>query len=206
MQNDNVEVLLFIPIFYIYRFAGKTIKDDFPEGKSIKLFLTELFSGKLPDISSAKKFIFDVKTKFKDYLNISYVDTFVIERDKTNVYCLFFFTHNKLGYQKMIEAKWKVDKNRGKGFTGFDNPSFFEEFEALNLVDKIQQFVNLTEGKTNEELKDYGYELGFLPRDVNKCLNILLKENRIEIVSLDDKKASGFYLTDKSRKVLVKKK
>ncbi|HKI76909.1 MAG TPA: three-Cys-motif partner protein TcmP [Ignavibacteriaceae bacterium] len=204
LSNDNVEVLLFIPIFYMYRFAVKTIRDDFPEGKAIKYFLNELFSGEIPDISSAKKLINNIKIKFKRYMEIPYVQTFVIERDKTNVYCLFFFTHNKLGYQKMVEAKWRIDKNSGRGFKGITDPSFFEEYEAANLVDKILKFIDLSDGKTNEELKDFGYDLEFLPRDVNKCLNKLFKENKITRISLDGKDVNGFYLEDKSRTILVK--
>ena len=67
----------------------------------------------------------------KDWLGLSklgnniFVDSFVIKRELNQFYCLFFFTSNTLGYLKMLEAKWKIDKEDGRGWQGLQTNDLF---------------------------------------------------------------------------------
>ena len=203
--SKSVEILLFLPISFMHRFSEKALNDeDYTEGKALELFLRDLFMNKPPQITSVHKYIFDLKCQFQNFLGSKYVDSFSIQRDKSNVFSLFFFTHSKLGFQKMIEAKWSVDNERGKGFRLSNDLPLFSEVEIDDYETKLKNFIFESDGKTNEEIRDYGYENSFLPKHSNHILKKL--ENEIEIVSIDGKDIKGTYLTNKSRQVLIKRK
>ena len=203
--NKGVEIILFLPISFMYRFSEKALYDDnYPEGKALESFLRELFSNDIPDITNPHQFIMDLKNRFKTYMTSKYVDSFSIQRDRTNLYSLFFFIHSKTGFHKMVEAKWRVDKESGKGFRLSKNLSLFSEVELDDYETKLKHYIFDSNGKTNEEIHDFGYEYGFLP----KHSGIVLKKisNEIELTSLDGKEVKGYYLSDSNRKILVKKK
>jgi three-Cys-motif partner protein len=205
-KTSKVEIILFLPISFMYRFSEKALFDDFPAGKSLEMFLSELFQKNVPNTSNAMEFILDIREKFKDYLGSRYVATITIQRDRANIFCLYFFSHSKIGFQKMIEAKWVVDKERGKGFKLIQNLSLFKEIEVDDYLSKVKEFIFNSNGKTNHEMLDFGYENEFLPKHTNEVLNILLSKELIIRLDLDRKNVKGFYLTNKDRNVLIKKK
>ena len=82
-------------------------------------------------------------------------------RDASNVYCLFFFTRNIKGYEKIIEMKWKIDKDHGKGFKLEKTQSFFSEIELSGYKLKVQAFIESSRFRTNDELFSFGLENGF---------------------------------------------
>lgn len=76
VKNGKTEVLLFLPISFMYRFADKALSDDsFVGGKPLEKFLSELFEGIIPDTNNQVRFIEEIKNQFKKYLGINYVDT-----------------------------------------------------------------------------------------------------------------------------------
>ncbi|MFZ1290259.1 MAG: three-Cys-motif partner protein TcmP [Melioribacteraceae bacterium] len=173
--NKKTELLLFLPISHMYRFCKKSLsKEDFPGGVPLEKFLLPLieFNTNLSIVKSVYDFIFQLKESFKGYLseyNI-FVETFTIERDSQNVYSLFFFTHHIRGFEKMLESKWKMDKQQGRGFRfNSDEDTFFSEVEMSDYVHKLKEFVS-SNIKTNADLYLFGLENGFLPRDTNKVL------------------------------------
>ncbi len=92
LSNGKTEIILFLPISFMYRFADKALIDEtFYGGKPLEEFLSSLFRGKMPDTKNQIKFIEEVRDEFKKYLGIKYVDTFTIERGNKNFFCLFFF-------------------------------------------------------------------------------------------------------------------
>lgn len=203
---ELVEIILFLPISFMYRFCNKSITEDFPPGKPLENFIRELYNDQYPDLTSIPAFITDLREKFKRLLKTNYVATFYIERDKTNIYCLFFFTHNKKGYQKMIDAKWSIDQQDGQGYKLFENLSLFTKSELQSYPQMLLEFISSSNGKTNAEIVDYGYELEFKPSASTEVLQKLRNENNIEILSLDGKAVRGFYLSDLKRKILIRKK
>ena len=197
LYGGNTEVLLWLPISFMYRFADSVLRSDFKGSEPLRGFLNALFGATKPNFRSVYDFIEKLKGRFRAYLRDMgiFVDTFTLERDASNVYSLFFFTPNVLGFQKMLETKWSLDKGRGKGYMIDKSPSFFSEIELSGYPQKLLAFINSTEYRTNAELFRFGLENGFLPRHSNEILREWKNNNpNFEVVSLDQKPVRGFYI------------
>ncbi len=204
LSNKKTELILFLPISFMYRFAEKVITDIFKGGEALEKFLVELFEGRIPDTTDVIKFILSIKQRFKEFLNMRYIDTFTLRPDKSNVFCIFFFTYSKKGFEKMIHTKWTIDKEHGKGFVENSPYGLFDEIALSGYDQKLENFITTSNGKTNFEITDFGYENGFLPTHSNDILKALFESKSIELISLDGKKAKSFYLANKNRKILIK--
>lgn len=197
LKVGNTELLLFLPASFMYRFAAKSLQTDFPGSKPLRDFLIELFENDIPRFSSVHDFIGKIKQKFKDYLGHEgiFIDTFTLERDRSNTFCLFFFTSHIRGFEKMIEAKWNLDTKGGKGFTLDRSELFFTESELSGYPNKLLDFIKQADRRTNEELYRFGLENGFLPKHTRPILQKWKKElDGFELFSLDGKPARSFYL------------
>lgn len=210
LANGKTEIILFLPISFMYRFADKALIDEtFYGGKPLEEFLGKLFIGKIPDTRNQIKFIEEVKVEFKKFLDIKYVDTFTIERGNKNFFCLFFFTNNKTGYYKMLDAKWDLDEESGRGFKAdsSNQSSMFDEITSVDYPSIIKDFIRAKVNVTNQQLFDFGLENGFLPKHTKKVLDELKKNNLLEISALDSELARGFYIDDNHvRKIQIKLK
>lgn len=204
LQCGNTEVLLFLPIAHMYRFAETSLRTPFPGSEPLRDFLTELFGNTRPTFRSVYDFITQLKQGFRAYTNLRsvFVDTFTIERDATNVYCLFFFTSHIRGYEKMLEAKWKVDASRGKGYKLNKSLSFFSEIELSGYTEKLFQYIRNCPYRTNREIYRFGLENGFLPKHTNKILRTWKKRKDFKVFSLDDKPVKGFYIAYESERAV----
>ncbi|MBI5943164.1 MAG: three-Cys-motif partner protein TcmP [Chloroflexi bacterium] len=194
LENGKTEVFLWLPIAHMYRFADSALRSDFPGSEPLKLFLNELFGKSIPSFQSAYDFIEQLKGRFRASLKDLriFVDTFTIERDASNIYCLFFFTGNIRGYEKVLEAKWSVDPSHGKGHTIEKTLSLFDETELSGYHDKLWSFLESTEYRTNTELHLFGLENGFLPKHTNAVLK--KNKSKFEVVGLDNKPVRGYYI------------
>ena len=206
IENKKSEVLLFLPIYFMSRFVEKSRDEEFKGGRAIRNFIANLF-GNIDDLEKVKgqrDFIFKIQEQFKTYLNLKYVDTFKIERENKNLFCIFFFTNNKKGFEKMIQTKWSLDKKQGSEFKiGVElTLNLFHEIEISNYDKKVIEFVKLKRQVSNLELTDFGYENNFLPTHTKKILDGI-KEQLI-ITSNDGKLARSYYLGDEKRNVTIK--
>jgi three-Cys-motif partner protein len=206
LMNGQTELLLFLPIYFMYRFANKAVTEGFEGGESLERFFQELFENNIPNTKNVYTFIFDIKKRFQDYLQMKYVDTFFIERDANSVFCLFFFTNNKVGYKKMVHTKWNIDKEHGRGFKIEDTGNLFSESESTGFQENLTNFIIAGAGKTNTEINEYSYENGFLPSHAAEIIKKLKKEGSIDIIALDSMEIKGLYLDNENRKVLFKRK
>jgi three-Cys-motif partner protein len=211
LQNRRTEIILFLPIYHMYRFANKALDegDKFPGGKPLEKFLTVLFNGSRPKTGSSSEFIDSLSDQFKSFLNIDYTDTFTIERDKGNFFCLFFFTPNKVGYRKMLEAKWNFDEENGKGFSIENNSGqtgLFNVVETNNYFSKVAKLLGARTDITNRKLFDFGLENRHLPKHTTMVLDALKREGKLDVMSLDDKQVRGFYIDNEERLVSIKLK
>lgn len=207
LANKKTEIILFLPISFMYRFADKALVDNtFKGGKPLEEFLTNLFGGKTPDTKNQIKFIEEVKNEFKKFLEIKYVDTFTIERGSGNFFCLFFFTNNKTGYYKMLDSKWDLDEVGGRGFKiGSNQGSMFDEIAAVDYSSMIKDFIKANGKITNQQIFDFGLENGFLPKHTKKVLDQL--KDSIELISMDERPTKGYYIDDNhERKIQIKLK
>lgn len=210
LQNEKTEILLFLPIYLMYRFVNKSVKEeDFPGGRALRKLLNELMDGKLENLVFKSEFHFiDVlKAKLKEYCKCKYSDTFILERSKSHHFCLFFLGNNKKGLLKILEAKWDLNKDNGRGFqiSNKDQATLFgnELIEVSNYPKLLLDYL-LTGVKTNMELFDFGLEQGYLPKHTRDCLEHLGKEHTIEVVATDGNKVKkgAYYIDDKPKKTI----
>ena len=197
LENGKTEVFLWLPIAQMYRFADSALRSSFPGSEPLKLFLNELFGKSIPSFQSPHDFIEKIKGRFRASLkDLSvFVDTFVLERDASNTYCLFFFTRNIRGYEKMLEAKWSMDPSRGKGHSLEKTISLFDETELSGYHQKLLAFIDSADYRTNAELHLFGLENGFLPKHTKSVLDGLKRnEIKFDVVALDNKPVRGYYI------------
>ena len=196
LEGGNTEVFLWLPIAQMYRFADSVMRSNFPGSEPLRLFLTELFGKVVPSFQSSREFIEQIRSRFSAYLRDLeiFVDTFILERDASNLYCLFFFTRNVRGYEKMLEAKWSIDPDRGKGHSLEKTMSLFDEIELSGYPEKLRAFISSSDYRTNKELYLFGLDNRFLPKHTNNVLRDWKREGAIELVSLDGKIVRGNYI------------
>lgn len=193
LQKGNTEVLLFLPTQFMYRFDNKGTPEalvDFLEE------LTEYERWKQTD--SVWKFIEQLKTSFRNYLgDHCFIDTFTIQKDPSTVFCLFFFSSHIKGFEKMLEAKWEIDAEQGKGwiYTG-NQPSLFESQKTNPLEDQLKEFID-TKGRFNGEIYAFTLKQGFLPKHTNEIFYNWQRMGVIEVFVDGNKKArkGAFYIS-----------
>jgi three-Cys-motif partner protein len=179
MASGCVEVLLWLPTQFMYRFA----KNGTPE--ALYDFISEL----IPDFSDQGfddvwSFIKKIKEGFHSLLGESFfVDTFTIQKDPSTVFCLFFFTSHILGFQKMLEAKWDIDTEQGKGWHYQENQlSFLSQYKTNPLEADLVEFLR-TKPRSNVEIYLFTINRGFLPKHTNEVLRNWQNTQRITIAS-----------------------
>ena len=193
LNAGNSEVLLFLPTQFMYRFDSKGTPIaliDFIEELSI-----EYKNWKITD--SVWKFVEQLKEAFKEYLGSEYfVDNFTIEKDPQTLFCLFFFSSHIKGFEKMLEAKWEIDKEQGKGYSyDGNNPTLFFESRTNPLETKLIKY--LKEGqRKNAEIYEFTLRCGFLPTHTNQILKNLQSTGDIVIVDQNGNNArkGAFYI------------
>jgi three-Cys-motif partner protein len=204
LEPGSTEVLLWLPIPQMYRFAEAVSTGDFSGSDPLRDFLKELFGSSALNFVSDYDFIEQLKGRFRAYLRDlkAFVDTFTLQRDATNTYCLFFFTRNVKGYEKMVGTKWELDKEHGKGFTLEKTLTFFSEIELSEYPQKLWAYIKSEDFRTNEELFLFGLENGFLPKHTKSVLDSWKNSGQnIEVVGLDGKPVRGYYIDNLKRRV-----
>lgn len=209
LANGKTEMLLFIPICFMHRFAAKALKDeDFVEGQHIEKFISELYENELPDIKNQVSFIKGIQKQFKKYLNVEYIDVLFIEKETNQYFALYFFSNSKRGFQKMLEAKWTIDEKDGRAFSVKKSNLKPDLFASIDHEDYSYMLFNKLKEKsvmTNQEIFDFGLENNHLPKHSKKVLDELKRENKIKVVTSEGQSAFGYYLEDNhEKKVFIK--
>jgi hypothetical protein len=181
----------------MYRFAEPSVRTPFPGSAHLERFLIELFGKKVPRFTSVYDFVRQMRERFRAYLSQLdfFVDTFTIERGHGLVYCLFFFTSHIYGFEKMVEAKWRMDEDRGQGHSQHKGTPLFSEIELSGYPQKLSDFICGKDYRTNQELYRFGLENGFLPKHTNEVLNSWKQGWGLEVFALDGKRVRGNYLS-----------
>lgn len=183
MSTDKAEVLLWLPIQFMYRFQS----DGTPA--ALKSFLEEL--GAYDEWSAAPDvwaFVEMLKGKFQEFMKEGgFVDTFTIQKDANTVFCLFFFTSHIKGFEKMLETKWDVDKNYGRGWSYHGPDDLFSPLKSNPLEKKLISF--LDQPRTNGELFRFTLECRFLPKHTYEILDSWQQEGRIKVTKEDGSNA-----------------
>jgi three-Cys-motif partner protein len=192
MLKGSSEVLLWLPTQFMYRFAS----NGTPE--ALKDFITEI----IPNFNEWRpgnvwKFISELKQGFQDFLgNNFFVDTFTIQKDTNTVFCLFFFTSHIKGFEKMLEAKWEIDTEYGKGWDYAGNtPSLFHEHKTNPLETKLKEYLKAKK-RYNGEVYEFTLRQGFLPKHTNEIFYNWQNNGDLEVLTARGEKArkKSFYI------------
>lgn len=195
LAGNKTEVLLFLPTHFMYRFSNKGT----PE--SLKKFIDELIpNDQLSQEGGGIGFIESLKDAFRNKLGDQhFVDSFIISRDTNQFFCLFFFTSHIYGFHKMLEAKWKIDEEDGRGWTQSQEiPSLFDQTEKIagtyTLEKKLKEF--LSESKSNSEVYEFTLRQGHLPPHSNELLKKWQETGLLNVTNSFGEKArkGSFYL------------
>lgn len=192
MSSGNSEVLLWLPTQFMYRFAcnGTPV--------ALKDFIVEI----IPNFKEWKpgnvwSFVDQLKHGFQSFLGDTYfVDNFTIQKDTNTVFCLFFFTSHIKGFEKMLEAKWEIDTEQGKGWNYTGNlPSLFYEYKTNPLELKLSEFLK-EKKRCNGELYEFTLRQGFLPKHTNEILINWQKSGQLDVLTESGEKARkrSFYI------------
>ena len=192
LQHKNAEILLWLPTQHMYRFS----ENGTPE--SLHAFIEELtLYNEWKQTDSVWKFINQIKEGFRDNLGSDfYVDTFTIQKDPQTVFCLFFFTSHIKGYEKMLETKWNIDTEFGKGweFSG-NTPGLFFEHKTNKLEEKLKEYIRVT-SKTNGEIYEFTLNQEYLPKHTYEIFKDWQKNGMISVTCKDGSEArkNSFYI------------
>lgn len=192
LAYKNSEVLLWLPTQHMYRFSNSGTP------LALKDFIEELVPyTNWKESDSVWHFIEQLKVAFQRYIGDDlFVDTFTIQKDVSTVFCLFFFSTHIRGFEKMLETKWTIDTEQGKGweYTG-NHPTLFHDVKTNPLEDKLTEFMK-GNFRTNGEIYAFTLRQGFLPRHTNEILKDWESNDRITITRADNTKPrkSSFYV------------
>jgi len=174
MGNGKTEIILFLPISHMHRFTQKAIQDEETvQYEPLRNFVNSFFpeshkmrQEQLP-VMEYIQFISDA-LKFDDKF---FATSYYIERDVVNYFALFFISSHIFGFQKILEVKWALDEESGRGFKIPQSQGnlFAEQFaeEAKNEnADRLEKILlqNLAEPKTNRQIYEITLKSEFLPK------------------------------------------
>jgi len=193
MANNKSEVLLWLPTQFMYRFETNGTP------LALKDFIEEIVPYKdWKSSDSVWNFINEMKNGFQSALGKKYfVDNFTIQKDKNTVFCLFFFTSHIKGFEKMLEAKWKIDTEQGKGwnYTG-NQPTLFYNHKTNPLEEVL--IISLKDSpKTNGEIYEFTLRNGFLPKHTNEIFYNWQKSGNLDVKLQNGEKVRkrSFYIS-----------
>ncbi|SIT17494.1 three-Cys-motif partner protein TcmP [Belliella pelovolcani] len=183
LDTKRAEVLLFLPTQFMFRFERKGA----PE--ALLTFIEDLVpKGMWPNSHTGIDFIENLKSIFREYLGEDhFVDTFIITREKNQYFCLFFFTSHIYGFDKMLEAKWELDAEEGRGHS-IVQPEALPLFSdpSIKINNKLESFLLefLEEPRTNGEIYKAILHLGFKPKHAVDVLKTLYSSSRISVTPI----------------------
>ena len=196
LDTGKSEVLLFLPTQFMFRFEKK----GSPE--ALLSFINELVpdSKYWPKSHTGIDFIENLKLAFRQFLGSKYfVDTFIITRDTNQYFCLFFFTSHIYGFDKMLETKWELDMEEGRGwaYKSIEAPSLFNSLIG-SRTNKLESFYleYLKSARTNREIYEETLHQGFRPTHGGEVLKSLLERGKIKVTPIAGQKTrkGSFYI------------
>lgn len=192
-STGKTEVLLFMPTHHMYRFKD----NGTPE--CLIHFMDDLeISTKISGVKGLE-FIEIVKDGFQNKLgNNIFVDSFVIKRELNQFFCLFFFTSNMLGYLKMLEAKWKIDKEEGRGWQGIEENNLFTNVSQTPNTNKLNELILkfLAESpRFSGELFEFIIRNRYLPKHGRQILKSIQEKLSVKYENGNTAIKGAFYIT-----------
>jgi hypothetical protein len=154
------------------RFTTVAVASDLKPYEPLKEFVYSFFQGNHPikrHTVGALEYVEFVKDalRFDQYFSTSYY----IERDESNYYALFFVSPHIYGFETILNVKWQLDEESGRGFRQPEiQPSFFDQedrdLQKLGDYEKLENILQeaLIQPKTNQEIHEIVLRHEFLPK------------------------------------------
>ena len=142
----------------------------------------------------------------KNVLPEYFIDTFTLERESGQFFCLFFFTSHIYGFEKMLETKWEIDTEEGRGLKYEKTGLMFSGTETLNFPEKMTTFLS-SGRKYNGDVYRFSLHEGFLTKHATDVLKYLKQNNTLMVMNPDGSEGRGnaFYINYKDYKEEPKK-
>ncbi len=208
LRNGRTEIILFLPISQMQRFTVKALESDSEPYKPLRVFVESFFSNEHPikktTVSPIEyiSFVKDALRFGEEYFSTSYY----IERDEVNYFALFFISSHIYGFANILEVKWQLDEEDGRGFKQPSlQASFFEQQEKemakVENYAKLESILkkSLLEPKTNKEIYEIILKNEFLPKHATEIFrtwqNDLPNFSIVEIETGKPARKNSFYLT-----------
>lgn len=203
LQSKKSEVLLFLPTQFMYRF------DEKGSPEALIQIIEELVDiNEWKPSNSVYQFISQFKDALKVYLGKDFfVDTFSIEKDASTVFCLFFFSSHIRGFEKMLETKWRIDDDEGKGWSYEKTGNLFANQKTNILEEKLLTLISEKQKTYNGEVYEFTLRNGFLPTHTVEIFSALQSAGKLDVSSDDDEKVrkGAFYINYDNYKTSPKK-
>lgn len=209
IKNEHTEILLFLPIMQMYRFADIALSvRERTCYENLRKFIFSFFPSNHRIYSDKIDNIFDFIHEIKVGLSFNdkfYTCSHYIEREKNNYYALFFITSNLYGLDKMVEAKWKLDPIKGKGFTQRKMPTLFDsEFQEIDYKSQLEflkkviiDFIQKNKIIGSTDIYKLSLQHEFRPTHAKSVMDELIKLKKIETCDKDGNfydTAGAYYL------------
>lgn len=191
MASKKAEVLLWLPTAQMYRFE----ENGTPE--ALYDFLDDMDIEPYKQRKSIWKFIDRLKQGFNSTVGEDFfVDTFSIKKDEKTVFCLYFFTSHIRGFEKMMESKWSIDEEFGRGweFTG-NNPSLFVEHKTNKFEEQLRNYIK-SGRRYNSDIFTFSLQNSHLPSHATEILADWQSNGMVDVLLKDGTPArkNSFYV------------
>jgi three-Cys-motif partner protein len=218
MENGKTEIILFLPISHMHRFTQKAIQDEeTSQYEPLRQFVSSFFSENHKMIKQqlpVMEYIQCIVEALR--YNKFFTTSYYIERDASNYFALFFMSSHIFGFEKILEVKWQLDEEAGRGFKipelqkGLFDDSFAEESKNKN-AEKLESILLhvLTESKTNKQIYKITLENEFLPKHATEIFEKWQSNNPnfkvLDIKTKQEARKKSFYISNyKEDKVIFK--
>ncbi|PUV25149.1 three-Cys-motif partner protein TcmP [Sphingobacterium athyrii] len=196
LTGKNSEVLLFLPTHFMFRFN----ENGTPE--SLHNFIDDIVpKEQWPKSETGLDFVENLKEAFQKNLGSDYfVDSFIISREKNQFFCLFFFTSHIYGFDRMLDTKWQIDEEDGRGWKF--NSNSIDLFSGVTNGPNISKYekilkVFLKEKRSNKDLYQFSLHNGYLPSHTGQILKKCQDDGNLIATLPDGSRArkSSFYIS-----------
>ena len=178
LKNERTEIILFLPISQMQRFTATALESDLEPYKPLRKFVDSFFEENHPIRKNRVRAIEYIdylkeKLKFGKYFSTSYY----LQRDESSFFGLFFISPHIFGFQKILEVKWALDEEGGRGFRQPEQQpsfSFFEqqgkELAHNDNYERLEKILkdSLRTPKNNWELYEIILKNEFLSKHANE--------------------------------------
>ena len=209
MANGRTEIILFLPISHMHRFTQKAIQDEeTAQYEPLRTFVNSFFSNDhkiVKEHLSVMEYIQSIAEALK-YNDTFYTTSYYIERDVTNYFAMFFMSSHIFGFQKILEVKWQLDDENGRGFKtpsvqkGLFDDHFAQETREENAT-KLESVLLklLAEPKTNREIYEETLKHEFLPQHATEIFKMWQSSNPkfkvYDIKARKEARKGAFYIS-----------